>query len=98
MQRFLFILLSYSKSTLLHNDINYNHVTNIFSGTVTLSLTSLISSLGVSVGDGGRGRGEKTPIFDVWVALVLPLHRGSPSEIIRWLYDPNGDTIEESSV
>ena len=56
----------------------------------------MISSLGVSVGDGGGGGGEKTPMFGVWVALVLPLHRGS--ELIRWLYGPNGDTIEESSV
>ena len=71
---------------------------NILSGTVTPSLARLISSLGDSVGDGGRGRGEKTPIFGVWVALVLPLQWGSRSEIIRWLYDPNGDTIEESSV
>ena len=70
---------------------------NILSETVTLLLARLISSLGISVGDGGRGR-EKTPIFGVWVALVLPLYRGSQSETIRWLYDPNGDTIEESSV
>ena len=68
---------------------------NIFSGTA-LSLARLISSLGFSVGDGGQG--SETPIFGVWLALVLPLQQVSQSEIIRWLNDPNGDTIEESSV
>jgi hypothetical protein len=70
---------------------------NIFSGTVTISLACLISSLDVGVGDGGGGGGEKTPIFSVWEVLVLPLQQGSQSEIIRWLKDLNGDTIEESS-
>ena len=49
-------------------DINYSQVMNIFSG---LSLARVISSLDLSVGDGGRG--EKTPIFGVCVALVPPL-------------------------
>ena len=76
----------YFKSTPLHNDINYSQVINIFSGTVTSA--RLISSLGISVGDGGE---EKTPMFGVWLALVLPLQQG-------WLNDPNGDIIEEPSI
>lgn len=66
---------------------------NILSGTVTLSLARLISSLSVRVGDGGwRG-----PIFGVWVALVFPLQQGSQSKVVRWPDDPNGDTIKEWS-